>query len=222
MIQSSATNKIFSENHKKHVYNAVIHSRFKKLNFLLKFWVLIFPGVLLAQYQDSGMPSVPPPPAGTYVPPPVDSAAYVNAHNEVRAAVGLSNVSWNKDLEKVAEGWVRLLEHRGLCFNIVHNMFRPEGVGENGFATTAHDERTVIDPRSAVNSWYEEKQFFDNESNSCQGGKVCGHYKQMVVRDSTEIGCAEGICRNTPQEGVFSKVIICNYSKEMLFDQKPY
>jgi len=222
MIQSSATNKTFPENQKKYVNNPPIHSRFKKLKLLLTLWVLIFPCVLLAQYQDSGMPEVPSAPAGTYVPPPVDSAAFVNAHNEVRAAVGLSNVSWNKDLEKVAEGWVRLLEHRGLCFNIVHNMFRPEGVGENGFATTAHDERTVIDPRSAVNSWYEEKQFFDNESNSCQGGKVCGHYKQMVVRDSTEIGCAEGICRNTPQEGLFSKVIICNYSKEMLFDQKPY
>jgi len=214
---SISKNKVTQSVLNRYLNNVLISRDFSNSSFLLLFLLMLVPGLLFAQDQQSGMPSVPPPPAGTYVPPPVDSAAFVNAHNEVRAAVGLSNVSWNKDLEKVAEGWVRLLEHRGLCFNIVHNMFRPEGVGENGFATTAHD-----DPRSAVNSWYEEKQFFDNESNSCQGGKVCGHYKQMVVRDSTEIGCAEGICRNTPQEGVFSKVIICNYSKEMLFDQKPY
>ena len=41
----------------------------------------------------------------------------------------------------------------------------------------------------------------------CAAGKVCGHYTQVVWRDSTAIGCARVDCNNGG--GVF---ITCNYN----------
>ncbi|KAK9690539.1 hypothetical protein RND81_09G135900 [Saponaria officinalis] len=56
----------------------------------------------------------------------------------------------------------------------------------------------------AVNLWIAEKSNYDYASNSCKNGE-CGHYTQVVWRDSVRLGCARVTCQNG---GVF---VTCNY-----------
>jgi pathogenesis-related protein 1 len=69
-----------------------------------------------------------------------------------------------------------------------------------------------------VGSWVSEKQYYDHDTNSCADGQVCGHYTQVVWRDSTSIGCARVVCDNNA--GVF---ITCNYNPPgNVVGQSPY
>lgn len=65
--------------------------------------------------------------------------------------------------------------------------------------------------------WVSEKDDYDYNSNSCNAGKVCGHYTHVVWRNSVRIGCAKVRCNNG---GTF---IGCNYaSPGDVVGQKPY
>ncbi|KAL2927626.1 Pathogenesis-related protein 1A [Bienertia sinuspersici] len=58
---------------------------------------------------------------------------------------------------------------------------------------------------AAVQLWVNEKADYDYYSNTCASGKVCGHYTQVVWRDSARIGCARVQCNN----GWY--FVTCNY-----------
>ena len=66
------------------------------------------------------------------------------------------------------------------------------------------------DPATPVNKlvqlWIDEKKDYDIKSGACAGGKVCGHYTQMVWSASTKVGC--GIT-NCPDLGVY---LVCDYT----------
>ncbi len=48
-------------------------------------------------------------------------------------------------------------------------------------------------------AWASEDVDYDYASNTCNAGKVCGHYTQLVWRDSTGVGCASRVCNvNSP------------------------
>ncbi|KAJ0077475.1 hypothetical protein Patl1_36325 [Pistacia atlantica] len=69
----------------------------------------------------------------------------------------------------------------------------------------------------AVKMWVNEKANYDYNSNTCAAGKACGHYTQVVWRDSVRIGCAKVRCNNG---GTF---IGCNYAPPSNYNgQKPY
>ncbi|KAL9417631.1 hypothetical protein AB3S75_040588 [Citrus x aurantiifolia] len=46
----------------------------------------------------------------------------------------------------------------------------------------------------AVGLWVSENSDYDYNSNSCNAGKVCGHYTHVVWRNSARIGCAKFRC----------------------------
>uniref|UniRef100_J3L045 SCP domain-containing protein n=1 Tax=Oryza brachyantha TaxID=4533 RepID=J3L045_ORYBR len=77
--------------------------------------------------------------------------------------------------------------------------------GENLFWGSAGGGRGWM-AAEAVRGWVEEKKDYSYASNSCAAGKVCGHYTQVVWRDSTSVGCVRVQCE--AGRGVF---IICNY-----------
>ncbi|KAG4114361.1 hypothetical protein ERO13_D12G041532v2 [Gossypium hirsutum] len=65
--------------------------------------------------------------------------------------------------------------------------------------------------------WVNEKANYNYNSNRCAAGKVCGHYTQVVWRNSVHLGCAKVKCNNG---GTF---IVCNYSpRGNIVGQKPY
>ncbi|EMS67474.1 Pathogenesis-related protein PRB1-3 [Triticum urartu] len=63
-----------------------------------------------------------------------------------------------------------------------------------------------------------QKRNYHLNTNTCDAGKVCGHYTQVVWRKSTRIGCARVVCAGN--RGVF---ITCNYNPPGNFNgERPF
>src|SRR5919109_4021378 len=72
-----------------------------------------------------------------------------------------------------------------------------------------------ITPQKVVDKWGSEKQNYNYRKNSCSG--VCGHYTQVVWKNSVEVGCGMAICDNK------SQVWVCNYNPPgNVEDEIPY
>ncbi|KAJ8769003.1 hypothetical protein K2173_023998 [Erythroxylum novogranatense] len=132
---------------------------------------------------------------------------YVQAHNAARAAVGVGPVTWD---DKVAAFSQNYASQRADDCNLVHSTNRP--YGENLAMSTGD-----LSGAEAVKLWVDEKPFYDYGSNSCAEGQVCGHYTQVVWKNSVRIGCAKVRCGNG---GTF---IGCNYDPPGNYvGQQPY
>ncbi|PHU10349.1 Pathogenesis-related protein 1B [Capsicum chinense] len=120
----------------------------------------------------------------------------VLSHNNARAQVGVPLVplKWNKTLAAYAYQYAstRLAD----C-TLVHS-YSP--YGEN-LAMGYHDFSAV----KAVNLWVGEKPNYDYASNSCKED-MCGHYTQVIWKNTHEVGCERLKCDNG--EAWF---VSCNY-----------
>ncbi|EMS62872.1 Pathogenesis-related protein PRMS [Triticum urartu] len=137
---------------------------------------------------------------------------FVDPHNAARADAGVGPVTWDDNVAAYAQNYAE--QRRGDC-QLIHT---PDGrpYGENLFGGSG-TQWTAAD---AVNSWVSEKQYYDHGSNSCSApeGDSCGHYTQVVWRDSTAIGCARVVCDSS--DDVF---IICSYNPPGNYvGQSPY
>ncbi len=148
-----------------------------------------------------------------------------NAHNEVRTALNIPQLVWSDRLAVVAEDWATHLAENNGC-NMQHRPrqgkeSRP--FGENIYWASPlkwSDGRREIQNISAdrvVKSWADEVEEYDYNSNSCQAGKVCGHYTQLVWRESTRLGCGRAVCSDK------SQIWVCNYDPPGNYiGQRPY
>jgi pathogenesis-related protein 1 len=134
------------------------------------------------------------------------STDFTNAHNAARSAVGVPNIVWNKTLAAVALNYSN--KHKADC-RLVHSGGR---YGENLAGSTGDLSGT-----NAVKLWVNEKKNYNYSSNSCASGAVCGHYTQVVWKNSKRLGCAKVRCNNG---GTF---ITCNYDPPGNYvGQRPY
>ena len=130
---------------------------------------------------------------------------YLNAHNAARADVGVPSLTWDDTVAAYAQNYAN--QRIGDC-NLVHSGGK---YGEN-IAWGSAD----LSGTDAVKMWVDEKANYDYNSNSCVGGQ-CGHYTQVVWRNSVRLGCAKVRCNNG---GTF---IGCNYDPPGNYvGQKPY
>lgn len=118
----------------------------------------------------------------------------LEAHNSVRARVGLRPLVWSDALAARAESWAQRLLARK---EFVHTPKSP--YGQNLFAITGGH----APPDKVVAAWASEAKDYDYRSNSCRA--TCGHYTQIVWRDTREVGC--GVARGARRE-----VWVCEYS----------
>ncbi|KAF8404815.1 hypothetical protein HHK36_009705 [Tetracentron sinense] len=130
---------------------------------------------------------------------------YLNAHNTARSQVGVGSITWDNTVAAYAQNYANqrigdcALQHSGGRYG--ENI----AVGSGDFTGTA-----------AVNLWVAEKNNYNYNSNSCVGGE-CGHYTQVVWRNSVRVGCARVRCNN----GWF--FITCNYDPPGNYvGQRPY
>ncbi|KAI3930072.1 hypothetical protein MKX01_020742 [Papaver californicum] len=124
------------------------------------------------------------------------AADYLNAHNTARANVGVVAMTWDATVEEYAQDYANLraadckLQHSGGKY------------GEN----IAWSSSLTFSGVSAVNLWVAEKAYYSYPANTCQAGKVCGHYTQVIWKNSIRLGCGRANC--TSNSGTF---IVCSY-----------
>ncbi|XP_065125082.1 peptidase inhibitor 15-like [Paramisgurnus dabryanus] len=142
----------------------------------------------------------------------------VDIHNDLRSQVQpsaafMQKVVWNEELRLVAESYAAkcIWDHNPALPNLT--------MGENLFVTTG-----PLNITKAMLDWFEENRDYDFDSNSCNEGKMCGHYTQMVWATSTKIGCAAHLCETI--EGLnFKKatLLVCDYYPSGNYEgQRPY
>lgn len=133
---------------------------------------------------------------------------FLTPHNAARAAVGVGPMVWDTSVAAYAQNYAN--QRIGDC-NLVHS---GGPYGENIFWGSSGKEWTAGD---AVASWVSEKQWYNYPANTCSTGKACGHYTQVVWRNSVRLGCARVKCNSG---AIF---ITCNYSPPgNVVGQRPY
>ncbi|ONH92096.1 hypothetical protein PRUPE_8G155000 [Prunus persica] len=130
---------------------------------------------------------------------------FVDEHNRARAAVGVGPIRWNDTVAAYAQNYANTrirgcdMEHSGGPYG--ENL--AEGYGEMTGA-------------QAVKFWVTERPNYDYGSNKCVGDE-CGHYTQVVWRNSVHLGCARAKCDNN---WVF---VICSYDPPGNYEgERPY
>ena len=76
-----------------------------------------------------------------------------------------------------------------------------------------------------MQGWVSESTDYDLASNTCKPGKICGHYTQVVWRDTRQVGCASVVCNsNSPFQGHPQwRIWVCDYAPPGNYvGQKPY
>lgn len=129
----------------------------------------------------------------------------VAAHNTVRARVGVPPLTWSDAMAARAQDWADTLLARK---QFRHRPNTP--YGQNLFDITG----APASPDQVVTVWADEARNYDYRSNRCRG--VCGHYTQLVWRDTRQVGCA--VARGGGRE-----VWVCDYDPAGNWKgQRPY
>jgi uncharacterized protein YkwD len=140
-------------------------------------------------------------------------------HNEARRdalprpATPLPPLVWDEKLAKSAGDWASrcVYKHSG-----------KEDVGENIYASAGADTK----PADVVANWRAERAHYKYKSSSCARGKTCGHYTQVVWRDSQRLGCAAKSCtKGSPFGAGFPtwQFWVCNYDpRGNINGERPY
>ena len=144
-------------------------------------------------------------------------------HNQVRAAVDTTGVAggalpymqWDPNLAALAAAWVSqcqdtdgngLVDHSSTASRT--NAAGYAYVGENIYAgsgpVTAHD--AVF---GTPYGWNSEGPYYTYATNTCSGSPsgTCGHYTQVVWRDTLFVGCALYDCPSL----TYHYSVVCNY-----------
>ena len=147
-------------------------------------------------------------PGGVGEPP--ELAGITLAHNQVRAmvqtATPLPSLAWDPDLAAYAKAWVMMCRDTEQPIGLVDhdpnrtNVAGYPYIGENIYASSGG--ATGAD---AVQLWAAEKANYDYATNTCNG--VCGHYTQVVWRDTQKVGCALYSCAGLQ----YPSTIVCDY-----------
>ncbi|CAI5497099.1 unnamed protein product [Closterium sp. Naga37s-1] len=124
-------------------------------------------------------------------------------HNKARQEVGVPDLAWDDGVAATAQEWANELASKGCPLE--HG--GAEGLGQNLYWLSPAG-LTPQEDRGAVQSWVEEKADWTPSPipDGCADGKMCGHYTQVVWRDTTHVGCASAQCPDG------SGMWVCNYS----------
>jgi pathogenesis-related protein 1 len=120
----------------------------------------------------------------------------LEAHNAARKRVSVDPLAWSDKLAELAQNWASALLMQGAP--LIHRPQNPKG--ENLFEIRG----AVADPAYVVNAWVSEAFDYDYRLNACRRGGMCGHYTQVVWRETRRVGCA--VARSSTRE-----VWVCNY-----------
>ncbi|SFV65826.1 SCP-like family protein [hydrothermal vent metagenome] len=125
-----------------------------------------------------------------------DITNMITRNNEIRREVFTgAEIKWNIAIEASAQVHADYLAQ--------NNLFTHSGTsyGENLYASGA--EASFVD---AVNAWYREKAEYNTNTKTCNTGKTCGHYTQLIWKDTLEVGCAKS------SSASWKTIVVCQYN----------
>jgi pathogenesis-related protein 1 len=131
----------------------------------------------------------------------------LEAQNAVRSRAGVPPLEWSDRLAGVAQTWARRLLKTGKFRHTAHSPY-----GENLFEIRGASAK----PSRVVDNWASEAADYDYARNTCR--HVCGHYTQIVWRDTKQVGC--GVARGRARA---REVWVCEYDPPGNWvGQRPY
>ncbi len=140
-------------------------------------------------------------------------------HNDARQSVGVPPLIWSEALAVGAQTWSDQLKTESCKFR--HDPGTPHG--ENIYwgwvSGNKSFEGLVSSPEEAVKLWVDEKAFYNYEKNTCTPGEQCGHYTQIVWKDTTSVGCAVSSCKTNDKQ---TDIWVCRYSPAGNDGSRPY
>lgn len=154
------------------------------------------------------------------------------AHNAVRARQAhpvpdpaLPPLTYSTELAATAQAYAEKLAN-GSC-QLVHSM--TPGVGENlgWYAGQSPAAKDVVEGWAAEEACYMFGSFMKGDAcdmtcTSELSSNGCGHYTQVVWRDTMQLGCGVATCAK-PQQGLKAEIWVCNYKAPGNYiGEKPY
>jgi pathogenesis-related protein 1 len=129
------------------------------------------------------------------------------------ASPPLSPLTWNATIATYAQNYANACVYQHNPANLDY--------GENIYAGAG----APVTLAGASASWASEEPDYDYASNGCSGAE-CGHYTQIVWRDTHEVGCGVAACgTNSPFLPDFPDwtFVVCDYDPPGNFDgERPY
>lgn len=139
-------------------------------------------------------------------------------HNDLRQQVGVPPLTWSTDLAASAQSWADLLLANQAFQHSPASRRRRGTIGENLHQRRAGLGMSYATPSQAVAGWINEQSFYTYQTNTCQPGRMCGHYLQMVWADTRQVGCGMARAADARRE-----VWACHYYPGgIVLNRRPY
>ncbi|BFI37777.1 pathogenesis-related protein 1 [Marchantia polymorpha subsp. ruderalis] len=126
---------------------------------------------------------------------------YLTPHNDARAGLNedIPSLTWDTTLESYATDWAATRAAAGDDCALIHS---GGPYGKNIYWSSGPST-----PADAVQAWVSEEAYYDYATDSCSApeGESCGHYTQVVWRDTAALGCGSATC---PSGALF---VVCSY-----------
>ena len=143
----------------------------------------------------------------------IEIADGMQAHNTARTDVGVNeSLSWSDVIALDAQTYADEIAKSGIWDHDPKNRNGYENgpYGENLFTATYQPSL-----KRATQAWIAEKADYHygkvGDSSTCNTGKVCGHYTQVIWKETLEVGC--GISQYQTGAHKDWYVVVCKYKK---------
>ncbi len=142
---------------------------------------------------------------------PASVQEMLDVHNLTREEVGVSSkLTWSDQLATDAQSYANKMAESGAWEHDPknHTGYTNGPYGENLYISTA--KPTL---KKAAQAWADEKQYYTygkiGDSSTCVAGEMCGHYTQMIWKDTSQVGCAMSQYKNGNYKDWF--IVVCKY-----------
>jgi len=134
-------------------------------------------------------------------------AQVVAAHNRWRDKYKVAGrVEWDPTVAAVAQEWANHIAQTGQFDHRPDSGADSSPYGENLFAAWNPDPSTITGD-SVTDAWGNEDADYNSTNFTCNDGKVCGHFTQVVWFNTAKIGCGKAAAPSDANQIYW----VCNY-----------
>lgn len=138
---------------------------------------------------------------------------FLKSHNEIRRKYGVPSLVWDQKLANYAQEWANKLKAQKCQMKHRTQNKYGENLAMNWTSRSLSSTQFDKSPEYVVQNWAKECKDYSHKSHSCQKGKVCGHFTQVVWEESERVGCGMVTCDGRQNAYGTGRVElwVCNY-----------